>query len=171
MRNSTLEPSEGGAATSRGDLFSLFFSSVWMLCCINRPAIFSFSCTPSPETESAFCIYSKQTQQIVLKTTQQIELTTDSTYMYLLKTASTNSTDNTDSNTYTQNRLKIKSKQNRLNRQYLKQTQCMDSKQSQHTIHKQTHQIILNILKKKSAQNNLKKCTQNYFENKFWHAL
>lgn len=87
--------------------------------------------------------------------------------MYLLKTASTNSTDNTDSNTYTQNRLKIKSKQNRLNRQYLKQTQCMDSKQSQHTIHKQTHQIILNILKKKSAQNNLKKCTQNYFENKF----
>lgn len=87
--------------------------------------------------------------------------------MYLLKTASTNSTDNTDSNTYTQNRLKIKSKQNRLNRQYLKQTQCMDSKQSQHTIHKQTHQIILNILKKKSAQNSLKKCTQNYFENKF----
>lgn len=87
--------------------------------------------------------------------------------MYLLKTASTNSTDNTDSNTYTQNRLKIKSKQNRLNRQNLKQTQCMDSKQSQHTIHKQTHQIILNILKKKSAQNNLKKCTQNYFENKF----
>lgn len=87
--------------------------------------------------------------------------------MYLLKTASTNSTDNTDSNTYTQNRLKIKSKQNRLNKQYLKQTQCMDSKQSQHTIHKQTHQIIPNILKKKSAQNNLKKCTQNYFENKF----
>lgn len=87
--------------------------------------------------------------------------------MYLLKTASTNSTDNTDSNTYTQNRLKIKSKQNRLNRQYLKQTQCMDSKQSQHTIHKQTHQIILNILKKKSAQNNLQKCTQNYFKNKF----
>lgn len=87
--------------------------------------------------------------------------------MYLLKTASTNSTDNTDSNTYTQNRLKIKSKQNRLNKQYLKQTQCMDAKQSQHTIHKQTHQIILNILKKKSAQNNLKKCTQNYFENKF----
>lgn len=123
---------------------------------------------PSASTQNRLNkLYSKQTQQIVLKTTQQIKLNTDSTYMYLLKTASTNSTDNTDSNTYTQNRLKIKSKQNRLNRQYLKQTQCMDSKQSQHTIHKQTHQIILNILKKKSAQNNLKKCTQNYFENKF----
>lgn len=126
MRISTFLPSEGEAASSSGDLFSLFFSSVCMLCCINRPAIFSFSWTPSPEPESAFCIYSKQTQQILHKNRLNIKSSIQIQHMYSKQTQQTlHKTDSTDSiqnrlNACTQNSLNTYYFTNRLDKQFLK---------------------------------------------------